>query len=682
VLRSARSRDGELFLLVKLRATFVVIALVAALHAGTAQADSNLFVGVAEDNLMGRPAETIAVARDLGIKAFRLSLIWHPRRTQLDALTRAQLDNAVVAASGARIVVAVYGRFGETPLSGEARDEYCSYVRSVLERYPQINDVVIWNEPNLTFYWRPQFHADGTSAAPAAYQQLLAHCWDVLHAFRPGVNVIGPAVSLWGNDNPDAESNVSHSPLAFITALGEAYRASGRTRPILDTFGHHPHPPSADERPWKQHDSVYVSLGDWGKLMNALAGAFEGTAQPIPGQGPPIWWLEVGYQTLIDASKAHLYSGQENWRRPIPHFVGGEPDYPPPSAESPAPDQATQLIDSVRLSYCQPYVEAFFNFLLWDEPDLGRWQSGVLWVDGERKGSYDGFKGAIAEANERRVDCSRMKGGGPFITSGSGGGGRRPAVTPKSAPVGKGSGGGAGMWDEWGPLGPLERPGRPGAYSLPSGFFAEAALSTLHYTGTVESPFGFAKISAQLGSRGRPVPGKRISVVAGGTTYTGITNAQGVVTMKSPAPLPVGTWNVRLSFAGDPEVRPAVAEASVEVVNTAAQVASGDSLIAGKRYSGTFRVSSNGTRVKGRVNVRATGLNLRARRVTALGVGKRGRVAWFSGFNRNGKRFIAYAEDGRRAKRDRFRLWISGGPRIAAGRVRSGDVKITTRRGR
>jgi hypothetical protein len=682
VLRSARSRDGELFLLGKLRATSVVIALVAALHAGTAEADSNLFVGVGEDHLMGRPAETIAVARDLGVKAFRLSLIWQPGQTQIDSATRAGLDNAVVAAGGARIVTAVYGDRGAAPLTPQTREEYCSYVRSVLEHYPQINDVVIWNEPNLTFYWRPQFNADGTSAAPAAYEALLARCWDVLHAYRPGVNVIGPVVSLWGNDNPDAVSNVSHSPLGFIAALGDAYRASGRTQPILDTFGHHPHPPNADERPWKRHDSVYVSLGDWGKLMTALAGAFEGTAQPIPGQGPPIWWLEVGYQTLIDAPKSHLYWRQETWRRPIPAFVGGEPDFPPPHEDSPAPDQATQLIDSVRLSYCQPYVEAFFNFLLWDESDLSGWQSGVLWLDGQRKGSYDGFKRAIAEVNERRVDCSRMKGGGPFISPSPGAGGRRPTVPPKSAPIGRGSGGGAGMWDEWGPLGPLERPSAR-ADSLPSGFFAQAELSTLHYTGTVEGPFGFVKLRGRLTSEGRPVASKRISIVAGGETYSGITDADGVVAMKSSAPLPIGTWNVRLSFPGDPEVRPAVAAANVEVVNTAGKVESGNDLLAGKRYSGRFRISSDGTRVKGRVHFRARGLNLRARRVTALGVGKGGRAAWFSGFNRSGKRFLAYAEDhGRAAKPDRFRLWIDDGPRIAAGRLRSGDVKITTRSGR
>jgi hypothetical protein len=651
----------------------LIVLLAASFQVTAAGADSNLIVGVGEDNLMGRPAETVAIARDLGIKAFRLSLMWEPGQTQLDPAVRAGLNNAVVAGAGARIVVAVYGEQGIPPLTPTGRDDYCGYVRNVLAQYPQINDVVVWNEPNLTYYWRPQFREDGTSAAPAAYHDLLAHCWDVLHAFRPSVNLIGPVVSLWGNDNPDAISNISHSPLNFIKKLGEAYRASGRTRPIIDTFGHHPHPPSASERPWKRHDSsVYVSIGDWGKLMTALSEAFEGTPQPIPGAGPSIWWLEVGYQTLIDVDKKHLYQPEENWRGALPDFVGGEPAWPPPPEDSPAPDQATQLADSVRLSYCQPYVEAFFNFLFWDESMLTRWQSGVLWFDGSRKGSYGSFKSAIAEANERRVDCSLMKGGGPFIQTVKGGSG---GTTAGAVPSGRIAGATAGYWNEW------DLVARSGNVSLPAGFFVDATPSTVEYSGTRRGPFGFVTLRGRLSAEGRPVAGKDITIVAGGAAYSATTDARGVATVVAPRPLPVGDWTVQVSFPGDREVRPAAARARVGVYNTRASVASAGKFRPGKRSSGSFRVTYNGRRVKGSVRFRAPGLNLRAKRFTALGVGKRGRVAWFTGFNRKGKRFLAYAEDnGRGGRRDRLRLWVGESTRIAARKLRSGNVKITMRR--
>jgi hypothetical protein len=659
------------------RAVVAIALLVAAFHAGAAHADSNLIVGVGEDNLMGRPAETIAVARDLGLNAFRLSLTWAPGRTQLEPGVRAGLDNAVVAAGGARIVLAVYNTTGYTPLEPGSRNEYCTYIRNVLERYPQINDVVIWNEPNLTFYWSPQFSPDGTSAAPAAYHDLLAHCWDVLHAYREGVNVIGPVVSLWGNDNPDAFSNISHSPLTFIRKLGEAYRASGRTRPILDTFGHHPHPPSADERPWTQHEGVYVSIGDWGKLMSALAEAFEGTAQPLPGQGPSIWWLEVGFQTLIDHDKQHLYLSRENWRGPVPAYAGGEPDLPPPPQNSPAPDQATQLIDSVRLSYCQPYVGAFFNFLLWDEPSLTRWQSGILWTDGSRKGSYDSFKNVIAEVNEGRVDCSRMKGGGPFISQVPGVAGQGPGAPRGIAVAGPRGTATGNIWDEWSP----NPTGRPGAVAtLPSGYFAEATSSRLQYTGTQRGPFGFVTLRTRLTSGGRPISGKEVSILAGPATYNATTDSDGVATVQASQPVPVGNWSVQASFLGDPEIRPAFAADRIQVVNTLGSVTSKGRLRVAERARGSIRVSYNGRKLKGRVRLRAPGLDLRATRFTALGVGRRGRSAWFTGFLRKGERFLAYAEDNSRlGRRDRFRLWVGNSARTGEGRLRSGNVKIRTR---
>ena len=37
-----------------------------------------------------------------------------------------------------------------------------------------MNDVVVWNDPNDGTYWLPQFNPDGSSAAPAAYEALLA----------------------------------------------------------------------------------------------------------------------------------------------------------------------------------------------------------------------------------------------------------------------------------------------------------------------------------------------------------------------------------------------------------------------------------------------------------------------------------------------------------------------------
>jgi hypothetical protein len=67
--------------------------------------------------------------------------------------------------------------------------------------------------------------------------------------------------------------------------------------------------------------------------------------------------------------------------------------------------QATQLAAAVRLAYCQPLVQAFFNFELVDERDLHGWQSGLLWPDFTRKPAYDAPKGVIADVDRGAIRC-------------------------------------------------------------------------------------------------------------------------------------------------------------------------------------------------------------------------------------------------------------------------------------
>jgi Ca2+-binding RTX toxin-like protein len=272
-----------------------------------------------------------------------------------------------------------------------------------------VRDVVIWNEPNKSLFWSPQLAGDGASASPVAYEALLARCYDVLHGAFADVNVIGLALSPTGNDDTG-----SHSPGAFIRAVGQAYRASGRARPLLDTVGHHAYGFRASERPWRKHiGTTIISQGDWNKLMYNLWLAFDGTAQAIPGDGGVrIWYMEGGSQTAIDAGKEPAYSGIENVAV-IPDYAGGEPDAPAPAETSAAPDQSTQVGDSIRLAACQPYVGAYFNFLLFDEPRLAGWQSGAFWADRTPKDSLPAFRDAISDANAARVDCGALKGGRP-----------------------------------------------------------------------------------------------------------------------------------------------------------------------------------------------------------------------------------------------------------------------------
>jgi hypothetical protein len=356
--------------------------------APAAAAAPGLRVGFDDDTLkwMGRPNGVLGVHRDLGVHTTRITIPWRrgevrPRRVSQTYLSRA----AKAIALGHDIVIAVYGPASEAPTDRVSRRQYCSYVHHVLAVIPQIVGVVIWNEANSPTYWPSR-------AGARSYEKLLAHCWDRLHHLRHPVNVI--------------DSTASHyDPAGFIRQLGNAYRASGRLRPIVDTFGHNPYPETAAEFPWARHPSTdTIGQGDYDKLMDALRTAFQFTAQPLPSaERPTVWYLEDGFQTAVPAPLRHLYTGQENDRFVVEPIGDGT-------------TQAAQLRDAVFLAYCQPTVGAFFNFELIDEHRLVGWQSGVMYTNGMRKPSFLAFRDVVAAVDRHEVDCSKVAGAPPTAT--------------------------------------------------------------------------------------------------------------------------------------------------------------------------------------------------------------------------------------------------------------------------
>lgn len=383
----------------RLRHTIAICTatLAALLVARVATAGPGLLVGVADDTIKwpGQSVPFAGVAQSLGLGAVRVTLPWQPGQTTPSVQDDVQLQAALTGAGGARVVVAVYGNATDAPQDDTARAAYCSDVAGLLATFPQVHDVVIWNEPNNQTFWQPQ------NGAAAAYEALLAQCWDVLHAVRADVNVIAASAPR-GTTRPGP----------WYQAIGAAYRASGRTRPIFDTVGHNAYPDTSTELPTAQHSgSESIGEGDYATLMQVLNDAFGGTGQPTPGHhGVTIWYLEDGFQSSIDPSKESLYSGQEN-----------VPVVDPQT-------QATQLTNALELAYCQPAVGAFFNFELADETDLAGWQSGVLWADGTPKPAFAAFASAIAAVRAGRVDCAS-------ITPPPASAAPTPAATPAPAPA-------------------------------------------------------------------------------------------------------------------------------------------------------------------------------------------------------------------------------------------------------
>jgi hypothetical protein len=351
-----------------------------------------LLVGVVDNSLMWthQPGPIVAVQRELGLGAIRLSVHWRRDQWSPTPTQVTELNRAVRAAPGLRVVLSISGFGADAPHDRLQQDKFCGFAFNLLSRFPTVNDVVIWNETNTARFWRPQFSEDGTSAAPEEYAGLLLRCYDLLHGLRPGINVISGSTAARGNDNPRAKSP-SHSPARFIRELAKGYREQGRQRRIFDTYGHHPYPNTSAERPSVAHPGgKAIGQGDYARLVSALTEAFRGTGQPVPGKrGVGIWYLESGFQTAVPADKAPSYEGSEN----DVHAVSPE-------------TAGAHVLEAVRLAYCQPLVKAFFNFELVDDRNLAGWQSGLLWADWTRKPAYDAYKQAIADVRRGAVDCS------------------------------------------------------------------------------------------------------------------------------------------------------------------------------------------------------------------------------------------------------------------------------------
>jgi hypothetical protein len=264
-----------------------------------------------------------------------------------------------------------------TPLTPEARDEFASYAAAIVRAHAALRDVIVANEPNLNRFWLPQFELDGSSAAPAAYLALLARTYDALKAVSPGVRVHGGAVSPRGGDRAGG-TRPTHSPTKFVQELGVAYRASGRTSPVMDSFAIHPYADNSSQSPTVAHPlTTSIGVADYDKLVMLLGQAFDGTAQR--GSTLPILYGEFGVESEIPASKAGLYTGTEpTTTRPVPERT-----------------QAAYYAEALSLAFCQPNVAGVLVFLSQDERARAAWQSGVRYVDGTPKSSFARIRGSL-----------------------------------------------------------------------------------------------------------------------------------------------------------------------------------------------------------------------------------------------------------------------------------------------
>ncbi len=356
------------------------LALAPAAHA----TGPSLVLGATEDAVRSVTLAQTKTQMDLlvlaGFGAVRITQAWTPGERVLSAHDRTVLQNVVSAAKLANVTVVtsvMNAGSRTTPLTAADQADFAAYAAAVVKTVPALRIVIVGNEPNLNRYWLPQFNEDGSDAAAPAYESLLALTYDAVKAQDPNVTVLGGAVSPRGGDVAGG-IRPTHSPTVFIHDMGQAYRDSGRTEPIMDGFAFHPYEDNSSVEPalGTHPNSTTIALADYPKLVASLGEAFP------DGYSMPIWYDEFGVESQIPASKLPLYTGTE------------------PATTKPVPEatQAAYYRQAVQLTFCQPNVRGLFLFHSVDEKDLAGWQSGVYYVDDTPKSSLPAVRLALQES--------------------------------------------------------------------------------------------------------------------------------------------------------------------------------------------------------------------------------------------------------------------------------------------
>ena len=289
------------------------------------------------------------------------------------------LDAAVPAAVGSGIapIFAVYPYPPAEIETGAASPAaFGAWLETVARTYPQVRTYIVGNEPNLNSFWRPQGDGRGNVLAASSFGPFLAAGYDTLKSVSGDITVLGLGLSPRGDDAPGAAGK--SSPVHFLGALGDWYRSSGRTTPLMDGLSYHPYPnPSDFTVPFSfAYGWPNASVHELHRIKQGFWDAFHGTAQRTTANGLKLYLDEVGWQ--VDTSAHAGYEGAEN------------------VAVTSEAAQAAIYSELVRFVVCDSDVAQVNFFGYYDERDRGGWQSALRRADGSERAANAAVTEAIA----------------------------------------------------------------------------------------------------------------------------------------------------------------------------------------------------------------------------------------------------------------------------------------------
>ena len=338
-----------------MRLALLLAVLAALAFPAFAPASPYLRAGIQDDAWLQYGPGTLEQRLDrldgLGVDVVRVTINWRdtePARAGTDDWTRADLLLNGLHAHGIAPLVTLWGTPGwanghrAENWAPTSKWTFAGFARRVAERYPFVHLWTVWNEPNQQRSLRP--------TSPKVYvQQLLNPAYAAIHSASPGSQVAGGVTAPRG-------STGGVSPVDWIAGMQAAHAK-------LDAYAHNPYPLAPGETPTSGGCShcTTITMATLPRLLTDVKRAF--------GARTRIWLTEYGYQT-----------------NPPDHLLGVS-----------FATQALYTAEAALRAYQAPGVDILIQYLVRDEPDPARWQSGLLTTSDIAKPAYAAFRFPLVE---------------------------------------------------------------------------------------------------------------------------------------------------------------------------------------------------------------------------------------------------------------------------------------------